>query len=89
MKTILQGQRVKIDCNRIRISFPKDRTGQLSIEGVRLSRTFEAIVDSTGFRPFVTEVRDNEVEIASNYFGEEMRTLRVPRAAVLGICRVT
>lgn len=80
------GCRVRIDSGQARASFPKDAwCGQLSMEGVRLARTFEAIVDATGFRPYVTEVRPDEVEVATSYFGEGMLTLRIPRAAVLEV----
>jgi len=83
MDAIEAGQRVRVDASRVRMSFPKDRTGQLSPEGVRMGRTFEAIVDSTGFRPFVTEVRADEVEIASSFYGGGLKTLRIPRVAVV------
>ncbi len=85
-RPLLPGCRVRIDNGRARASFPKDAwCGQLSMEGVRLSRTLEAIVDATAFRPWVTEVRAEEVEVATSYFGEGLLTLRIPRAAVLAV----
>ena len=85
MVEVIVGSRVRVDSALVRMSFPKDRTGQLSPEGVRATRVFEKIVDATGFAPFVTEVRDTEVELANNYFGEEMSALRVPAWAVVGV----
>lgn len=83
---LMPGCRVRIDTNRARASFPKDAwCGQLSMEGVRLTRTLEAILDATKFRPYVTEVRPDEVEVATSYFGEGILTLRIPRAAVLAV----
>jgi hypothetical protein len=79
--TIEAGQRVRVDVARVQWSLPK-AGGQLSCEGVRLQRTLWAILDSTGHRPFVTEVREREVEIASSFYGVRLRTLRVPRQAV-------
>ena len=63
------------------LSFPKV-AGQLSCEGVRNQRTLWAILDASKHLPFVTEVRDDEIEIASSFYGEGVRTLRVPRQAV-------
>ncbi len=82
---MVAGKRVKVDMSSARASFPKDRWGLLSPEGVRLTATLEAIVDSTGFMPFVTEVRDEDVEIASSYYGDGMRTVRLPHASVTGV----
>lgn len=75
------GQRVRVDLTRVHWSLPKV-AGQLSCEGVRLQRTLHAILDATGHRPFITELRENEVEIATSFYGEGLLTLRVPRAAI-------
>ena len=80
------GCRVRIDANAARMSLPKDAwCGQLSMEGVRLSRTLEAILDASGFRPYVTEVRTDGVEVATSFFGDGMSTLRIPRTAVIEV----
>lgn len=79
------GDRVRIDSAAVRMSFPKDRTGQVSPHGVRLGRIFERIVDETGFMPYVTEVRAADIEIASSYFEGDMTTLRIPCTAVLTV----
>ena len=76
-----EGQRVRVDLTRVHWSLPKV-AGQLSCEGVRLQRTLCAILDATGHRPFITELRGNEVEIATSFYGEGLLTLRVPLAAV-------
>lgn len=77
------GHRVRVEVVRVQWSLPKDG-GQLSCHGVRLARILWAILDATGHRPFVTEVRerDGEVEIATSLYGEGLMSLRVPRAAV-------
>jgi hypothetical protein len=80
-RTVTVGDRVRVDMNRVRCSLPKAR-GQLSPEGIRLTRVLEEIVDRSGQRPVVTEVRGAEVEIASCFFGEGMKTLRVPLVAI-------
>jgi len=76
------GQRVWVDAARVHRSLPKDG-GQLSCHGMRLQRILWAILDATGHRPFVTEIREGEggVEIATSFYGEGLITLRVPRAA--------
>lgn len=76
-----EGQRVRVDASRAHECFPKIG-GQLSCAGVRYQRALWAILDATKHRPIITEIRDNQVEIATNYFGDGMLTLRVPRAAV-------
>ena len=80
------GCRVRVNANAVRSSLPKDAwCGQHSMEGVRLGRTFDSILDATDFRPFVTEVRPDAVEIATSYYGDGMRTLRIPHRAVLAV----
>ncbi len=80
------GCRIRVDANAVRSSLPKDAwCGQFSMEGVRLGRTFDSILDATGFRPFVTEVRQDAVEIATSYYGDGMLTLRIPLRAVLAV----
>lgn len=81
LEALEEGQRVRVDADRVHASFPKDG-GKLSCHGVRLQRILWAILDATGHRPFVTEVRGAEVEIATSFYGENLRTLRVPRQAV-------
>lgn len=75
------GQRVRVDVTRVQWSLPKDG-GQLSCHGLRLQRILWTILDATGHRPFVTELRKGEVEIGSSFYGDGMLTLRVPRAAI-------
>jgi hypothetical protein len=75
------GQRVRVDMFWARCSLPKDRWGLLSQEGVRLTRVLERVMDETGSRPFVTEVRDDDVEIATSFYGDAMTCIRVPRTA--------
>jgi hypothetical protein len=85
MTEVNVGDRVQIDSCAVRMSFPKDRTGQVSPAGVRLTRVFEYIVDATKFMPYVTEVRDDDIEIASSYFDAGMQTLRIPKGAVQAV----
>ena len=86
---LAEGQRVWLDMSRARGSLPKDSWGQLSPHGVRLARLLERIVDATGQRPFVTEVRQDDVEVATNYYGEDMHCIRLPRTAIKAIaCHV-
>lgn len=80
----LVGQRVRVDMSIARGSMPKDGWGLLSPEGVRMTRLLEHIVDTTGFRPFVTEVREGDVEIATSFYGEGMTCIRVPPSAIRG-----
>ena len=76
------GERVAVDAMLVRASFPKDNKGHYTPAAVRMTRTFERIVDATGFAPYVTEIRATEIEIASSDFGEGMVSLRIPRRAV-------
>lgn len=85
MTKVNVGDRVQIDCCAVRMSFPKDRTGQVSPAGVRLARAFEYIVDGTKFMPYVTEVREDDIEIASSYFDAGMQTLRIPKSAIRAV----
>lgn len=81
-------QRVRIDMSEARGSFPKDGWGLPSPEALRLTVILEAIVDSTRFRPIVTEVRDADVEIATSFYGEGMKCLWIPRSAVIEVLEV-
>lgn len=79
------GQRVRIDMSAARGSLPKDGWGLPSPEALRLTVILEAIIDATRFRPIVTEVRDADVEIATSFYGEGMKCLRIPRSAVVEV----
>lgn len=79
------GQRVRIDMSEARGSLPKDGWGLPSPEALRLTVILEAIIDATRFRPIVTEVRDADVEIATSFYGEGMKCLRIPRSAVVEV----
>jgi hypothetical protein len=79
---LVVGRRVRVDMSCARSSLPKDRWGLLSPAGVRLAWLLEEIVDASNQRPFVTEVRQDDVEIATSNFGEGMKCMRVPRTAI-------
>ena len=85
MLKILDGKRVQIDSNRVVGSLPQDKAGLLLPSGIQAKQLFEEIKDATGQRPFVTESRANDVEIATSYFGDRMKTIRVPREAVVAV----
>lgn len=78
----LSGCRVAIDMTRARMSLPKGQDGQLTQQGVRLARVLEEVVDGAGQRPFITADYGNEVEISTNYFGEGMKSIRLPKQSV-------
>ena len=85
MATSLEGMRVEVDWNLVMNSFPHDKTGCLSPAGIRYQRLFEIIKDATNQCPFVTDERENDIEIATNYFGNQMKTIRIPKEALVSV----
>ncbi len=80
----LLGKRVRVDSNLIRASMPT-AGGHVSGHGNRLVRIMEKILDQTRFRPYVTEVGPQGVEIANSFYGEGLSTLRVPLRAIVAV----
>ncbi|MDP2761590.1 MAG: hypothetical protein Q8O64_14580 [Sideroxyarcus sp.] len=78
------GDRKKIDSAVVRASFPLDKTGQLSPQGVRYRDTFEEIMSRTKMRPYISLVSGSDVEISDLPLEstESAKTLRIPKEAV-------